>query len=274
MNIMNNKPTDFKKEILELAKQGLKPTEIAKILKLIPISTAQFLNKNGYSYVVNQGNVRYFKAIDSNLKAYFLGFIAADGCLQNNGNNSFGLSITLHSKDRVILEKLKNEIGCSNKILHLTTAMTHNNQPKNHCRLSLFNLNLFNDLCSYGLTERKSTTMTNIIPNIPKKYRKSFILGYFDGDGSISLPKHTKTTLNISIRGTKSFLQGIVLELKLKSYTIIKDKLRNCWSLLIYKNSETLKFFNIYQNNTFFLRRKYIKFLERIEQVQTISPSI
>jgi len=59
------------------------------------------------SYRPNQGNIRYFENIDSQLKAYFLGFITADGCLQSNGSNSYGLTITIHSKDKIVLEKLK-----------------------------------------------------------------------------------------------------------------------------------------------------------------------
>ena len=59
----------------------------------------------------NQGNTRYFQKIDSNLKAYFLGFIAADGYIQYFAKNCIGLSITLNIKDKIILDKLKSEIG-------------------------------------------------------------------------------------------------------------------------------------------------------------------
>ena len=64
--------------------------------------------------------------------------------------------------------------------------------------------------------------MGNIIENIPYEYRDAFIIGYFDGDGSVSIndklilhrngkfyPNHS---LYISIRGTKEFLSGICNE--------------------------------------------------------------
>lgn len=216
----------------------------------------------------NQGNIRYFQIIDTNLKAYFLGFIAADGCLQNNGTGALGLSITIHSKDRIIVDKLKTEIGCKNKILHLTTLMTHNHLPKDHVRFSLFNKDFYKDLLKYGLAPRKSLTLPNIIPNIPKKHRKAFILGYFDGDGSVSLPidcrkpnMNTKRIV-IQIRGTEQLLEGIVKELRLKKSRISKT---DSIARLVFSDKTTVKkFFKIYQNNNLYLTRKYNKFLERI----------
>lgn len=231
----------------------------------------------------NQGNTRYFQIIDSHIKSYLLGFITADGCIQNNGNKSYGLSITLHSKDRYIIDKLKEEMGCENKILHLTTPASHNGQPKDHYRFSLFNKDLFNDLQNHGLEERKSTTMLNIIPNIPKEYRKSFILGYFDGDGSIILPvssikenskyKAGPNQIKIVFRGTEIFLKGIVEELEISKFSLFKDKQRNCWTLAINHKQEVLKIFNLYKDSNFYLTRKHDRFLERINTVQTISPS-
>ena len=74
----------------------------------------------------NQGNVRYFQNCDTHLKAYFLGFIAADGCLLNNGKNSISLSITLSEVDRNLLNKLKEEIGCEHRIYDIRGKMTYN----------------------------------------------------------------------------------------------------------------------------------------------------
>jgi hypothetical protein len=49
-------------------------------------------------------NVDYFKNIDSNEKAYWLGFIAADGCIHKSG---YKLSFQLKSTDK------KNSFGFS-----------------------------------------------------------------------------------------------------------------------------------------------------------------
>ena len=67
--------------------------------------------------------------------------------------------------------------------------------------------------------------MKNIIINIPYEYRDAFIIGYFDGDGSVSvrdgLHKNSKGkmipdhSLYINIRGTREFLEGICEHLEI-----------------------------------------------------------
>lgn len=245
---------------------GWYPQSVANLLKSLELYN---------SYRPNQGNTRYFKTIDSHQKAYFLGFIAADGCLQNNGNGSNGLTITIHEKDSQILHTLKEEIGCENQIYKITGKMTHDSSKmKKHCRFQLFNKDLYSDLLSYGLTPNKSTTMPNIIVNIPKRYRKSFILGYFDGDGTVCL-NIKRNQLTVSFRGTKEFLEGIANELSLEAKWLVKDKHRNCYSLVFWRKSDLINFMKIYKNLNFFLLRKSSKFLEffEIDKDETISSS-
>ena len=223
----------------------------------------------------NQGNIRYFQKCDTNIKAYLLGFITADGCLQDNGNGSKGLTLTVHEKDILILEILRDEIGCENIVKLISGPMTHKKEMlKTHCRFQLFNKNLYNDLLSYGLEERKSTTMPNIIENIPEEFRKSFILGYFDGDGSVTL-NIKRNQLIVSFRGTEQFLSGIISTLGLTAHWLHKDKQKNCWTLVFWRKSDLLAFLKIYNNNNLYLSRKHERFLDffKISKDQTISPS-
>lgn len=63
----------------------------------------------------DNGNMQYFETIDSDTKAYLLGFIVADGCITKS-RNSMGLTITIHEKDRIVLETLKKELNSENPI--------------------------------------------------------------------------------------------------------------------------------------------------------------
>lgn len=212
----------------------------------------------------NKGNVEYFKTIDTNLKAYFLGFIAADGCI-TNGNR---LVINVVKDDRVILDKFVEELGCESHLY---------NTPKKigRCQItfSMSDNTLVNNIRKYGIQERKSLTIENIITNIPEKFRSSFILGYFDGDGyaSISYSEYTsKKTLqklkypilHVGFCGTEKFLNGIISEIKL-SHSSIKFK-SGIYNLYCGSSKEdNIKIFDyLYSKNDFFLKRKYIKFME------------
>lgn len=283
-NIPSQRKHDYD-EILKLVNEGYRPVEISKLLN-IPMGTIpSILSKYGYRFLPEHKNIRFFKTINSHVKAYFLGFIAADGCIQHNGANSYGLSITIHSKDKHLLERLKNEFQSNLNIYHITTKMSHTNKNKDHVRLAIFNKLLYNDILKYGITPNKSLTMPNLIPNIPKQFRKSFILGYFDGDGSVMRQNQIRIKkgksypsrgLTIQIRGTKKFLLGIVDELNILNYSIRFDKTH---SLIFSKKSEIIKFFECYKNSNIFLPRKRDIFLERMShkswdkfiQVQTIS---
>ena len=238
-------------------------------------------------------NTQYFKEINSYNKAYLLGFIAADGAIvQNKNTNTKTLTITIHTKDIAILALLKLELNTSLNIKDInykSKSLQSYKLDVNHKRFNTSKKEIINDLESYSLTSNKSLTMPNLILNIPKNYRKAFILGYFDGDGcfidskvtrkrkylkkdgSISEYIGEKYNSYISIKGTKEFLQGIVDELQIQSYNIKQISNQNIYTLIIIKNLDILKFYDCYNYCDFYLQRKKDKFTRKIIQVQTIS---
>ena len=238
-------------------------------------------------------NTQYFKKINSYNKAYLLGFIAADGAIvQNKGYSTKTLTITIHAKDIAVLELLKSELNSSINIKDITyksKSLLSYKLDVNHKRFTTSRKEIIQDLEKVGLTSNKSLTMPNLVVNIPKKYRKAFILGYFDGDGcfidskvtrkrkylkkdgSISEYTGEKYNSHISIKGTEQFLLGIVQELNIDSYSLKQITGQNIHTLTIVKNCEILKFYDCYNYCDFFFQRKKDKFTRKIAQVQTIS---
>lgn len=131
--------------------------------------------------------------------------------------------------------------------------------------------------------------MGNIIKNIPYEYRDAFIIGYFDGDGSITIRNGQYPndrgilcydySLYIQIRGTKDFLLGICNHLKIDVTHIHQND--SIPHLSFASKRDTYRFFQCYKNLPFYYKRKHDKFLQRInhpsydkyKQVQTISSS-
>lgn len=238
-------------------------------------------------------NTKYFNKVDSFNKAYLLGFIAADGAIvQNKNTNTKTLTITIHAKDIAILELLKSQLNSSLNIKDINIKSKSLQSYKldvNHKRFNTSKKEIIKDLESYGLTSNKSLTMSNLVLSIPKQYRKAFIIGYFDGDGcfvdskitrkrtylkkdgSISTYIGEKYNSQISIKGTKEFLQGIVDELQIESYKIKQISNQNIYTLIIVKNLDILKFYDCYNHCDFYLKRKKNKFTRKILQVRTIS---
>ena len=116
----------------------------------------------------------YFNVIDSDEKAYWLGFIAADGCVFIGGRQHT-LSIGLQRRDRHWLERFRDIIAPG-------ATLTDNAGP-NSTSLSIGSQELVHDLLALGITPRKSLTLE--WPKVPESYELPFLLGYFDGDGSL-----------------------------------------------------------------------------------------
>ena len=252
-------------EIMSLYESGVSSTELS--LKYgISRTTMPKIYKRKYgidSMLPNQGNIRYFQNLDTKLKAYFLGFITADGCL-TNGNR---LIINIQEDDRIILDTLREEIGCENPIYNTPKKI-----GKNQVTFALNNDLLYSDLESYGLGPKKSLTMTNIIVNIPIELRPSFILGYLDGDGWISNSKvrTSHTICHVGFCGTKEFLLGIVDEIKPDIFRIKKDSKIHSLEFGSSKQ-EVIKYFHyLYNDQPFYLKRKYNKFIDYFNTINYV----
>ena len=138
----------------------------------------------------------YFSNIDSKEKAYWLGFLYADGCVHSNSNE---ISITL--KDRDHLEKFRKAIKSNNKIGE-SIDKRFSSMPKIY-HFSIKDKQLKSDLIKWGCVPNKSLSLTKI-PNIPRDFVSHFIRGYFDGDGSLHWLNGTKN-FRISFVGTAPF---------------------------------------------------------------------
>ena len=149
-----------------------------------------------------------FEKINTTEKAYWLGFLAADGCNYQRKYNA-SIILNIHEKDIEHLEKFKQFCNTDTKIkTYIGCAGFSNQTPM--CKIVLNSKKMSNDLIEKGIVPNKSLILQP--PNILKEFYKPFILGYFDGDGSISKTSQSNN-YTISIQGTKEMLNWISEEL-------------------------------------------------------------
>lgn len=276
--------------VMNFISEGKTIPEISNILGINKITISSFLRTHGIKLNPNKGNVHYFDTIDSNAKAYIVGFIAADGALVKTKTTTT-LTITIKYEDKAVLEFIKSEIGNEHKLLEIIRPSSFDSSKNiHHIRYAISDRNITTALNKLGITSNKSLSIGNIIRNIPYKYRDAFIIGYFDGDGSVSIKNKTRIndrgyecrdySLYISIRGTQKFLEGLCEHLNIsKTFIRTHDSIP---SLNFANKKDAYRLFQCYSNLPFYYIRKYNKFLERInhpsydkyKQVQTISSSI
>lgn len=119
----------------------------------------------------------YFETIDTKEKAYWLGFLFADGYIKNDCRE---LQIVIAKEDEDLL-KLFSEVIGNDRPLKYYGPYKSNKQIQVH-----FNLNspkIVNDLIKHGCTTKKSLTIR--FPNFDsEELDLAFLLGFYDGDGS------------------------------------------------------------------------------------------
>ena len=122
-------------------------------------------------------NRNIFNKIDNEEKAYWLGFIVADGYLNINKHM---LRIKLGNRDRNHLIKFIKFVGGNEEKLK---SEIHSETGNENFYVSLYSKEVMNDLLSLGIEQAKSGKEK--VCNIDKKYYRDFIRGLWDGDGFI-----------------------------------------------------------------------------------------
>ena len=116
-----------------------------------------------------------FKDINTPEKAYWLGFIVADGCLHES---NYCLSIDIGGRDEQHLEKFIHFIGGDKSFIQTAIHPQTSNELKH---IQITSKEAYNDLLNLGVKPRKSGKETFI----STPYNKDFIRGLIDGDGYI-----------------------------------------------------------------------------------------
>lgn len=272
---------DHKQDILDMYNNNYTPTQISRVYNCYPQCVTNLLKKyvNIKSFRPDKGNVNYFENINSYSKAYILGFIAADGSLVKLKHSSTQtLTITVKYEDKEILEFIKSEIGNEHLLLDIQRRSSFDpTKFIHHIRYTITDSKIQQDLNNLGILPNKSLVMRNIIENIPYEYRDAFIIGYFDGDGSVSLPKsrakfskrqnkiitYPSHRITINIRGTAEFLSGLCNHLNIAKTNIKQYDSIPCLS--ITNKQSIIRFYKCYEGLNFYFKRKHDVFLQRID---------
>lgn len=139
--------------------------------------TGEVLAEGTNSHHSNHLQQDFWESIDSELKAYFFGLLAADGHLANTRKGRFFM-IELQQPDGLVLNHLREAIGETRPLAALTRP-----GKKPTYRLNIYSRQMVNDLLAKGFTY--DTTTHALYRDCPKEYRRHMLRGLMDGDGHI-----------------------------------------------------------------------------------------
>lgn len=238
------------------------------------VSIKKYLTENGvkirshresrFKYPFNE---YYFDNIDTEEKAYWLGFLYADGFIVKNHSKKRGhdiLGVTLAESEPI--EKLTKALNCKKPVYQYTNNGYTENALK--YRGIFPSDHMVQQLEKWGVVERKTFELK--FPDfLDQELIPHFIRGYFDGDGSVFYHKQKHEdkeyiNLGITICGTESFLKSFAKACNIEEHVIYKDfrKETDCWSIKLASNIQCLEMYHFMYKNAkdSLLTRKKEKF--------------
>ena len=274
-------------QIKEMYLSGSSLNDIAKVAqdtkglmalrrKLHILGVDTNVSQKKYRYKISKASKKYtlnehiFDNIDTEEKAYWLGFLMADGY---NHESKSCVALRLQVGDREILEKYKKFLETDTPIYTFTRTTLVNKLIRQYCELTICSPYFSEQLARLGCIQGKTYTLE--FPNIPESLYSHFIRGYFDGDGCLSVrnrlsrrKSHGKSmSYQFTIVGRESVLLKIqdILVNNLNIPRIsLRERLNSPVKTIHYsgKNVVTKIMNYIYKDATIYLERKYNLYLK------------
>lgn len=267
------KISDYSEQINALYSEGKNAYEISKALNFKYMQPVyNYFKKMGWErlkrteynhHVIYSSDQTFFNKIDTEEKAYILGFIAADGHIDGK---RYKINISLQDSDYPLLEKIKKAIKSDHPIkrgiLKENPYKKSNNKILKQCSFSINGKNLVTPLINMGLANNKTYTLNaSIMDYIPNHLVRHFLRGYLDGDGNITWGKKYSSGYKyiIQVCGNKDFLLGSFQKYFPSNCSLHKDKQsKQTYTWKIACKKEVMKFLTyLYGDSTIYLDRKY-----------------
>lgn len=222
----------------------------------------------------SESNTRYkfnhdfFNKINSQDTSYFLGFLLADGYI-----NDKDVVLELKNEDRHILESFKNAINGNNAIKEYFKPKNGFSSKGTHtCKLFLRSPKMAKDLNKLGLNRNK--TYNIIVPEISVDLEKHFWRGVLDGDGYISCyttnSKKQKKQIDTGICGHLNTMNSFVDFLRRNQISTLGVRPDRSIFRVRVRTKDCNKFLNLLYsdaNPDLFLKRKHEKYLNYLNSI-------
>lgn len=277
-------------EYVNTSKRTRSATAIAKKYGINRKTLLRHLKDRGIEITSSHGakelNETIFDVIDTEEKAYWLGFLYADGYVALK-TNAIGLHLSL--KDLNHMEKFRSFIGWEGEIkiredhqFGTKDKYSKTGEILYNCGITINCAHMKESLIKLGCVPNKSLILTfPTDKQVPEQFKLAFIRGYFDGDGTLGLYKHSKINPKLEeslmFVGTKQFLEGIQKYLGI-GYLMHKTNCNEATYRLGYSTKKAFIAAELmYKNATIYLDRKYDIYINEYvphNRAKSVNPEI
>ena len=213
-----------------------------------------------------------FDIIDTEEKAYWLGFLYADGYV-SDGYLNHRVEIALKYSDYNHIIKFQKFLKSNHKI-NKKIIKKEDGKIFYSARLTIQDEHLCNSLRKYGCINNKSLIVQ--FPHfLDKNLMRHFIRGFFDGDGTLSKTKNEEFIIGFT-SGSKDFLNELkkyLLDLGFWTTDLRQRHIgRENYTIYISRSQNKSFLTYLYQHSSISLNRKYELYLAALGQVTRSKP--
>lgn len=256
------------RKIVEMYESGISSPQIAKQKGVATHKIAYILHKNKVKmrsspnkkrkYIIKNNDI--FEVINTQEKAYWLGFLMADGFL-NTSSPQVGLSLGYEDKNH--LEKFKLFLDTNYPIRTFRATGYSTNE---YHRIIMTSRKMKADLIHKGMLENKSLILEKP-KHVPRDLEIHFIRGFYDGDGSLTCIRDRGPggAWSVKVTSTKGMLDFIKKHFGKEHLSLYHKKgtSEKTFTLTMAGNIQVEKILDqMYKNSTVHLDRKYERYIE------------
>lgn len=256
----------------ELYEQGESLTSICEKLKFERHILSKLFKEDNIEIKQNKYiyNENAFKTIETEEDAYWLGFMYADG---NINELRMVCDLSMAEKDVEHLEKFKNFISPNNILIKRKSYLSSTNKEYYSYRFYITNKQITENLINNGCLWSKTYDI-KFPTHISKEMMPHFIRGFFDGDGNITSSLR-QNNLNFTCANYDFLidLQNYLnLTCEMKKNKIVNDNRSEAKRIQWSAKKDLISFYNyIYKDATIYLDRKYNTFTHIIGRLNSKS---
>jgi len=153
-------------------------------------------------------NEAFFAAIDTEEKAYWVGFLAADGYVRDDRGT---MQLRLARRDSHHVARLRQVLRSDHPIYEGTTRSGWGEQRHSYSELYIRSTRLVGDLARHGVVQRKSFTVRWPV-FLEQSLLRHYLRGYMDGNGGFYVQNSShapgRLRLRFEVTSNRALLLG------------------------------------------------------------------
>lgn len=237
--------TEDKTSIVSQKKGGASVRELAELFSVTRPAIRRVLRPYGLVRPVSVYGLdrSFFSQIHDERRAYWLGFLLADGNIARPPSGGSTLRVRLQERDLPHLEKMASVFGYGGPVVVSRRFDKYYGRTTAKAEISLCSNQICADLDRHGFTAMKRDGSVAVLDNTLEHLKPHLVRGLIDGDGSISFQRKSHKDYSVSFCDThepvvKWVVSYLSMSVSTNSMKTLQSVGTGCWVVIYGCNGQ------------------------------------